>query len=102
MDSLLDDEEKEYDFKLYSCDEKDFFQLHELIIHRTGKTSLMSGHGVGLVVKLFTGDLAQVISENPVLLFKNVSVVGTRRLGFPDVIMPGVVRYTLQKKVVYE
>ena len=46
--------------------------------------------GIEVCLKLLHGELAQVREENP-LLFKNVSL--TKKFGFPDVIMPGDVRF---------
>uniref|UniRef100_A0A1Y1KZG9 C2 DOCK-type domain-containing protein n=1 Tax=Photinus pyralis TaxID=7054 RepID=A0A1Y1KZG9_PHOPY len=100
-----DSEEKEFTLKVYQGEEKDFHQLHELIIRQTGKYSALScqpNYGIILSLKLLHGELKQIKEENP-LLFKNMSL--TNKLGFPDVIMPGDVRndlYILLEKGEFE
>ncbi|KAF2896229.1 hypothetical protein ILUMI_09945 [Ignelater luminosus] len=98
-------EEKEFTLKVHQGEEKDFHQLHELIIRQTGKYSALScqpNYGIIVSLKLLHGDLKQIKEENP-LLFKNMSL--TNKLGFPDVIMPGDVRndlYLLLEKGEFE
>lgn len=96
---MNDVEEKEYSFKVFQCEEKEFFQLHEFIIRKqTSKYSPLSaqqhygGTGIDIAVKLLEGSFNKVAEENP-LLFKNVCL--TRKMGYPDVIMPGDVRNDL-------
>ncbi|XP_011184777.2 dedicator of cytokinesis protein 3 isoform X2 [Zeugodacus cucurbitae] len=97
-DSSIESEEKEYNFKIYQCEEKDFHQLHELIIKKsTGKFSpITSGNqntqGIVVSLKLLHGGLGQARQEQP-LLFQGTTI--TRKMGFPDVIMPGDVRNDL-------
>ncbi|XP_063227619.1 dedicator of cytokinesis protein 3 [Bacillus rossius redtenbacheri] len=89
-------EEREFTFRVYQGEERDFHQLHEMIIKKqTSKYSPLSGqpnYGIVISLKMLHGELAQVREENP-LLFKNVSL--TKKLGFSDVIMPGDVRNDL-------
>ncbi|XP_065212165.1 dedicator of cytokinesis protein 3 isoform X2 [Planococcus citri] len=92
-------EEKEYSFKVYQCEDKEFYQLHEYIIRKqTSKYSPLSAQqhygatGIDISLKLLDGSFTKVEEENP-LLFKNVSL--TRKMGYPDVIMPGDVRNDL-------
>ncbi|KAJ1522281.1 hypothetical protein ONE63_002583 [Megalurothrips usitatus] len=89
-------EEREFTVKVYQGDEKDYYQLHELIIKKqSNKFNVLSGqpnYGIGVSVKLLHGELPQVQEENP-LLFKNISL--TKKLGFSDVIMPGDIRNDL-------
>jgi len=87
-----DDDEKEFTFKLYSGDEKDFSQLHDLLIRKQGKVSVVSGAGqYGLIVglKMLTGNLTSIKQDHPILL---KTAVNTKKLGFPDIIYPGDVR----------
>lgn len=97
-ENLIETEEKEHNFRLYQCEEKDFSQLHEMLIKKTsGKYSPISGngnnsYGIGVSVKMLHGDILQVRQENP-LLFQGAVI--TRKLGFPDIIMPGDVRNDL-------
>lgn len=89
-------EEKEFMFKVFTGEDKDFHQLHDLIIRKqTNKFNPLAGqhnYGIALSLKLLHGELSQVREENP-LLFKSISL--TRKLGFSDVIMPGDVRNDL-------
>ncbi|XP_039296231.1 LOW QUALITY PROTEIN: dedicator of cytokinesis protein 3 [Nilaparvata lugens] len=90
------DEEREFPFRIYQGEDKDFYQLHEFIIKKqSNKFSPLSGqpnYGIVMSLKLLHGELSQVREENP-LLFKNISL--TRKLGFADVIMPGDIRNDL-------
>ncbi|XP_066992689.2 dedicator of cytokinesis protein 3 [Anabrus simplex] len=89
-------EEREFTFKVYQAEEKDFHQLHELLIKKqSNKYSPLPGqpnYGIGISLKMLHGELSQVREENP-LLFKNICL--TKKLGFSDVIMPGDVRNDL-------
>ncbi|KAK7603682.1 hypothetical protein V9T40_003681 [Parthenolecanium corni] len=94
-----DAEEKEYSFKVFQCEDKEFFQLHEYIIRKqTSKYSPLSaqqhygGTGIDISIKLLDGSFAKIEEENPIIL-KNTSV--TRKMGYPDVIMPGDIRNDL-------
>lgn len=96
-DNLLEAEEREHSMKLYQCEEKDFHQLHEMLIKKTsGKFSPVntngSSYGIGVSVKLLHGELLQARQEQP-LLFQGATT--TKKLGFPDIIMPGDVRNDL-------
>lgn len=98
FDDPMEQEEKEYSFKLFSCDEKDFHQLHELIIKKlSGKFTLMNSgspnsYSISISLKLLHGGLNQARKEQP-LLFQGTTI--TRKIGFPDVIFPGDVRNDL-------
>ncbi|XP_052125383.1 dedicator of cytokinesis protein 4 isoform X2 [Frankliniella occidentalis] len=88
-------EEREFTIKVFQGEEKDFYQLHELIIKKqSNKYNVLSGqnYGIGVSLKFLHGELSQVQEENP-LLFKNISL--TKKLGFSDVIMPGDIRNDL-------
>ncbi|XP_037027423.1 dedicator of cytokinesis protein 3 isoform X2 [Bradysia coprophila] len=103
-----DPEEKEFSFKIFQCEEKDYHQLHELIIKKaSGKFSPISSTNsqgsyqkMPLVVslKLIHGGLSQARSEQP-MLFQGSTI--TKKIGFPDIIMPGDVRndifFTLER-----
>ncbi|XP_071543136.1 dedicator of cytokinesis protein 3 isoform X3 [Panulirus ornatus] len=82
--------------KLFTSDEKDYWQLPELILKKqNNKYSIMSNnasYGLVVSVKVVHGELEQATKENPLLL-KNVCI--TKKLGFSDVIMPGDVRNDL-------
>ncbi|XP_015379000.1 PREDICTED: dedicator of cytokinesis protein 3 [Diuraphis noxia] len=89
-------DEREFTFRVFQADEKDFCQLHDTLIRKqNSKYSPLSSHpnyGIVISLRMLDGDLRQVREENP-LAFKNVST--TKKMGFPDVIMPGHVRNDL-------
>lgn len=97
-DDSVEPEEKEYSFKLFSCEDKDYHQLHELIIKKaSGKFNLINcggpnTYGLSVSLKLIHGGLGQARKEQP-LLFQGTTI--TRKIGFPDVIFPGDVRNDL-------
>ncbi|XP_063705914.1 dedicator of cytokinesis protein 3 isoform X2 [Culicoides brevitarsis] len=94
----IEQDEKEFSFKLFTCEEKDFHQLHELLIKKaSGKFSLLNVGGpntysLSVSLKLLHGGLNQAKKDQP-LLFQGTSI--TRKIGFADVIMPGDVRNDL-------
>ncbi|KAH8346884.1 hypothetical protein KR059_001528, partial [Drosophila kikkawai] len=99
FDSSLEQssDEREYNFKLFQCEEKDFHLLPELIIKKSnGKYSPIQPsqgtQGIDVSLKLLHGGLGQARQEQP-LLFQGTTI--TRKMGFPDVIMPGDVRNDL-------
>ncbi|XP_065372195.1 dedicator of cytokinesis protein 3 isoform X2 [Calliphora vicina] len=96
FDSTIETEEREHNIKLvYNNDEKDFHQLPELLIKKSSSkyqpisTGSQSNQGVMVSLKLLHGGLGQARQEQP-LLFQGSTI--TRKMGFPDVIMPGDVR----------
>ncbi|XP_060800928.1 dedicator of cytokinesis protein 4 [Amyelois transitella] len=84
--------EKEYTFKVYQCEEKDFHQLHDMLIRKqTNKCNILPGQpNYGIVVALrlltHTGNITEAVSSGATI---------TAKRGFPDVIMPGDVRNDL-------
>lgn len=50
------------------------------------------GTGIDISIKLLDGSFAKIEEENPIIL-KNTSV--TRKMGYPDVIMPGDIRWVV-------
>ncbi|XP_066902048.1 dedicator of cytokinesis protein 3 isoform X2 [Halyomorpha halys] len=89
-------DEREFSFKAYQAEDKDFHQLHEFIMRKqSNKYSPLSGqpnYGIVMSLRVLHGDIEKVREENPLLL-KNITL--TKKLGFPDVIMPGDVRNDL-------
>ncbi|SPP88189.1 blast:Dedicator of cytokinesis protein 3 [Drosophila guanche] len=91
-------EEREYNFKLYQSEEKDFHLLPELMIKKSSgkfspiQTGNQNTQGIVVSLKLLHGGLGQARQEQP-LLFQGSTI--TRKMGFPDVIMPGDVRNDL-------
>uniref|UniRef100_U3I3G0 Dedicator of cytokinesis 3 n=1 Tax=Anas platyrhynchos platyrhynchos TaxID=8840 RepID=U3I3G0_ANAPP len=89
-------EEKDFVLKVYTCNnENEWCQIHENIIRKssTKYTAPSSNYGLIISLQLLRGDMEQVRRENPMIFNRGVSV--TRKLGFPDVIMPGDIRNDL-------
>ncbi|KAJ8257946.1 hypothetical protein GJAV_G00191470 [Gymnothorax javanicus] len=89
-------EEKDFVLKVYSCNnENEWHQIHENIIRKssTKYTTPSSNYGLIVSLQLLRGEIDQVRREVPAIF--NHGVAMTRKLGFPDVIMPGDVRNDL-------
>ncbi|XP_063806875.1 dedicator of cytokinesis protein 3-like, partial [Pseudophryne corroboree] len=89
-------EEKDFVLKVYMCNnENEWYQIHENIIRKTSTKYSTPSSNYGLIVslQLLRGDMEQIRRENQLLLNRGAAV--TRKLGFPDVIMPGDVRNDL-------
>ncbi|XP_037298897.1 dedicator of cytokinesis protein 3 isoform X2 [Manduca sexta] len=84
--------EKEYTFKVYQCEEKDFHQLHDMLIRKqTNKCNILPGqpnYGIVVALRLLTnsGSITEAVASGATV---------TAKRGFPDVIMPGDVRNDL-------
>ncbi|XP_032511085.2 dedicator of cytokinesis protein 3 [Danaus plexippus] len=84
--------EKEYTFKVYQSEEKDFHQLHEMLIRKqTNKCNILPGqpnYGIVVALRLLTntGSISEAVASGATV---------TAKRGFPDVIMPGDVRNDL-------
>ncbi|XP_075869291.1 dedicator of cytokinesis protein 3-like [Nelusetta ayraudi] len=89
-------EEKDFALKVYTCtNENEWYQIHENIIRKssTKYTAPSTSYGLVISLQLLRGDLEQVRRDHPLLFGRGVAI--TRKLGFPDVIMPGDVRNDL-------
>uniref|UniRef100_A0A7N8WR51 Dedicator of cytokinesis protein 3-like n=1 Tax=Mastacembelus armatus TaxID=205130 RepID=A0A7N8WR51_9TELE len=89
-------EEKDFVLKVYTCNnENEWYQIHENIIRKssTKYTAPSTNYGLIISLQLLRGDMEQVRRENPLIFSKGVAI--TRKLGFPDVIMPGDIRNDL-------
>uniref|UniRef100_A0A7N8XV04 Dedicator of cytokinesis protein 3-like n=1 Tax=Mastacembelus armatus TaxID=205130 RepID=A0A7N8XV04_9TELE len=75
--------------------ENEWYQIHENIIRKssTKYTAPSTNYGLIISLQLLRGDMEQVRRENPLIFSKGVAI--TRKLGFPDVIMPGDIRNDL-------
>ncbi|MEQ2165120.1 Dedicator of cytokinesis protein 3 [Goodea atripinnis] len=102
-------EEKDFVLKVYTCNnENEWYQIHENIIRKSSTkytapstnygrdrpsesvcSSTVDGCSIGLIIslQLLRGDMDQVRRENTLIFSRGVAI--TRKLGFPDVIMPG-------------
>ncbi|XP_060738039.1 dedicator of cytokinesis protein 3-like [Tachysurus vachellii] len=83
-------EEKDFVLKIYTCNnESEWYQIHENIIRKSSTKYSAPSTNYGLIVslQLFRGDLDALRRENQTLF--NGAVTLTRKLGFPDIILPG-------------
>ncbi|XP_076431583.1 dedicator of cytokinesis protein 3 isoform X9 [Peromyscus maniculatus bairdii] len=89
-------EEKDFVLKVYTCNnESEWTQIHENIIRKssTKYSAPSASHGLIISLQLFRGDMEQIRRENPMIFSRGLAI--TRKLGFPDVIMPGDIRNDL-------
>ncbi|KAM6928259.1 dedicator of cytokinesis protein 3 isoform 11-T11 [Xenentodon cancila] len=89
-------EEKDFVLKVYTCNnENEWYQVHENIIRKssTKYTAPSTNYGLIISLQLLRGDMDHVRRENPLIFSRGVAI--TRKLGFPDVIMPGDIRNDL-------
>ncbi|XP_014208352.1 dedicator of cytokinesis protein 1 isoform X2 [Copidosoma floridanum] len=70
-----------------------FLQQKEVNLQKNSSIGNNVGQGLWCSLKLLRGDIKQVKDENPHLVFGNVSIA--RKMGFPEVILPGDVRNDL-------
>ncbi|ETE70379.1 Dedicator of cytokinesis protein 3, partial [Ophiophagus hannah] len=89
-------EEKDFVLKVYTCNnENEWHQIHENIIRKssTKYTAPSSNYGLIISLQLVRGEMEQIRREYPIIFNRGVSI--TRKIGFPDVIMPGDIRNDL-------
>ncbi|ELK15140.1 Dedicator of cytokinesis protein 3 [Pteropus alecto] len=83
-------EEKDFVLKVYTCNnESEWSQTHENIIRKSSAkySAPSASHGLIISLQLLRGDMEQIRRENPMIFNRGLAI--TRKLGFPDVIMPG-------------
>nr|XP_023016675.1 dedicator of cytokinesis protein 2-like [Leptinotarsa decemlineata] len=85
------DLEREFAIPFVSCEKDNLEQTLRKII--TKEKFENKNHSLFVNFKLLRGDLKQVREENPHLVLGNVSIA--RKMGFPEVILPGDVRNDL-------
>uniref|UniRef100_A0A8K9Y208 Dedicator of cytokinesis 3 n=1 Tax=Oncorhynchus mykiss TaxID=8022 RepID=A0A8K9Y208_ONCMY len=75
--------------------ENEWYQIHENIIRKssTKYTAPSTNYGLIISLQLLRGEMEQIRRENPMIFNRGVAL--TRKLGFPDVIMPGDIRNDL-------
>lgn len=76
----------------FSCEKDNLEQTLRKIISKESKIE-NKNQALFVSMKLLHGDLKQVREENPHLVLGNVSI--SRKMGFPEVILPGDVRNDL-------
>ncbi|KAJ8931902.1 hypothetical protein NQ314_015171 [Rhamnusium bicolor] len=92
MNGKLDtDLDQEFAVPFVSCDKDNLEQTLKKII--TKERFENKNQALFVSMKLLRGDLKQVREENPHLVLGNVSIA--RKMGFPEVILPGDVRNDL-------
>ncbi|KAG9335307.1 hypothetical protein JZ751_005412 [Albula glossodonta] len=75
--------------------ENEWYMIHENIIRKssTKYTAPSTNYGLIISLQLLRGEMEQIRRENPLIFNRGVAI--TRKLGFPDVIMPGDIRNDL-------
>ncbi|KAK5934693.1 hypothetical protein CgunFtcFv8_015065 [Champsocephalus gunnari] len=89
-------EEKDFVLKVYTCNnENEWYQIHENIIRKSSTKYTVPSTNYGLIIslQLLRGDMDQLRRESPLIFSRGIAM--TRKLGFPDVIMPGDIRNDL-------
>ncbi|XP_059505489.1 dedicator of cytokinesis protein 3 isoform X3 [Stegostoma tigrinum] len=89
-------EEKDFMLKVYTCNnENEWYQIHENIIRKSSNkyTAASTNYGMIISLQILRGDMDHMRRENPMIFNRGVAI--TRKLGFPDVIMPGDIRNDL-------
>ncbi|EQB77027.1 dedicator of cytokinesis 4 [Camelus ferus] len=89
-------EEKDFVLKVYTCNnESEWSQIHENIIRKSSAkySAPSASHGLIISLQLLRGDMEQIRRENPMIFNRGLAI--TRKLGFPDVIMPDTIRLGL-------
>uniref|UniRef100_A0A8C5C3S4 Dedicator of cytokinesis 3 n=1 Tax=Gadus morhua TaxID=8049 RepID=A0A8C5C3S4_GADMO len=89
-------EEKDFVLKIYTCNnENEWFQIHENIIRKSNTKYSAPSTNYGLIIslQLLRGELEQIRRENQAVFSRALAL--TRKLGFPDVILPGDIRNDL-------
>uniref|UniRef100_A0A8C6PT42 Dedicator of cytokinesis 3 n=1 Tax=Nothobranchius furzeri TaxID=105023 RepID=A0A8C6PT42_NOTFU len=89
-------EEKDFVLKVYTCNnENEWYQVHENIIRKSNTKYSAPSTNYGLIIslQLLRGELEQIRRENQAVF--NRALALTRKLGFPDVILPGDTRNDL-------
>ena len=83
--------EREFLLKLYQSEEKDFGLWHEIVAKKSSKFSPLSGQASVVVCLQWLHGQLSALRHEFIHILKNAPLI--KKLGFPDVIMPGDVRY---------
>ncbi|XP_028418847.1 dedicator of cytokinesis protein 3-like [Dendronephthya gigantea] len=87
-------EDRPFFVSLFPCtNEANFHNMHEELIRKfvnKSSTSATDGLGMSVSLKVFNGDRDRIISANPLWMPADICI--TRKLGFPEVILPGDIR----------
>jgi hypothetical protein len=101
LDDDDDDYQMTYNLPLQICvtNEHDFGTLHLSQIRKSKTGGSKSGPQVSMALKFISGDLQKLTTDFPYLINKSTTHVD--KLGFPEVILPGVVRNDIYITVEY-
>ncbi|XP_060621005.2 dedicator of cytokinesis protein 2 [Anolis sagrei] len=91
------DEEKQHFIPFHPVSENDF--LHNLLSKVTALKGDGGGQGLWVTMKMLVGDVAQIRKDYPHLVDRTTVVA--RKLGFPEIIMPGDVRNDIYITLIY-
>ncbi|XP_042309499.1 dedicator of cytokinesis protein 2 [Sceloporus undulatus] len=91
------DEEKQHFIPFHPVSENDF--LHNLLSKVTALKGDSGGQGLWVTMKMLVGDIAQIRKDYPHLVDRTTVVA--RKLGFPEIIMPGDVRNDIYVTLLY-
>ncbi|CAB3995598.1 dedicator of cytokinesis 1-like, partial [Paramuricea clavata] len=87
-------EDRPFFVPLFPCtNEANFHNMHEDLIRKflnKSSTSVVDGMSMSASLKVFNGDRARIIGANPLWIPADICVA--RKLGFPEVILPGDIR----------
>lgn len=88
------DEEKEHFLNLLPLPDNQSFSFNSWIRRMISQPQDgLKGQGICISLKLISGDVEQIREEHPLLVTKQTAIA--RKLGFPEVIMPGDLRNDL-------
>ncbi|CAM1325956.1 DOCK2 (predicted), partial [Pycnogonum litorale] len=89
------DEEKQHFVPFIQCGERDFLEnvIRKMIGVKDVNQKDHKGQGLWICLKLLHGDMKQCKEENPHIFSMNVSIA--RKMGFPEIILPGDIRNDL-------
>ncbi|KAJ7316275.1 hypothetical protein JRQ81_002437, partial [Phrynocephalus forsythii] len=91
------DEEKQHFIPFHPVSENEF--LHTLLSRVTTVKGDSGGQGLWVTMKMLVGDINQIRKDYPHLVDRTTAVA--RKLGFPEIIMPGDIRNDIYITLLY-
>ncbi|XP_053150926.1 dedicator of cytokinesis protein 2 isoform X2 [Hemicordylus capensis] len=91
------DEEKQHFIPFHPVAENEF--LHNLLCKVTACKGDSGGQGLWVTMKMLVGDISQIRKDYPHLVDRTTVVA--RKLGFPEIIMPGDIRNDIYITLLY-
>ncbi|KAF5292477.1 hypothetical protein FQA39_LY14024 [Lamprigera yunnana] len=95
---LETDLDQEFVVPFYNCDKDNLEQTLRKFTNKDSAKHESKNQALFVSWKLLHGDLKQVREENPHLILGNISIA--RKMGFPEVILPGDVRNDLYLTII--